>query len=74
MNATDRYLVHLEMVIWASLPEGTRLNAEEITALMAKATPEQKRAALERARTRSPLIFREEEEEIALTQNIGFSC
>ena len=69
MNATQRYLVHLEMVIWATLPEGTRLNAKQITELMAKATPEQKQAAIKRAHTRSPLIFNEEIEDVDLDAN-----
>ena len=69
MNATQRFLVHLEMVIWESLPEGTALNAKQITDLVAKATPEQKQAAIKRAHTRSPLIFNEELDDIDLDAN-----
>ena len=64
MNGTEKYLVHLEMVIWESLPEGTRLNAKQITDLMAKATSDQKQAALVRGVDRVPLIFPDDEIDI----------
>lgn len=64
MNGTQKYLVHLEMVIWDSLPEGTRLNADQITELMAKATPDQKQMALIRGMEHSPLIFPDDEIDI----------
>lgn len=72
MNATDRYLVHLEMVIWASFPKGTRLNSKQIAELMAKATPEQKQAALVRGVDHEPLIFPDEEIDVNANK-IGFS-
>lgn len=38
---------HLEQVIWQDVPEGVRLNAEQILARMAAATPDQRRRAEE---------------------------
>ena len=67
MNGTAKYLVHLEMVIWDSLPKGTRLNTHQITDLMAKATPDQKQAALVRGVDHVPLIF--PDDEIDITAN-----
>lgn len=38
---------HLERVIWQDTPEGVRLDAKKTQALMAAATPDQKRRAEE---------------------------
>lgn len=61
MNGTQKYLMHLEMIIWQTLPKGTRLTSAEVSALMAQATPEQKQAALVRGVDHAPLIFPDDE-------------
>lgn len=60
MTGTQKYLVHLETIIWQTLPEGTSLTRAEISALMSRATPEQKQAALVRGVDHAPLIFPDE--------------
>lgn len=60
MDPTIKYLCHLEMVIWDSLPEGTGLTARQTYALMAVATPEQYQAALVRGVDHAPLILPDE--------------
>ncbi len=60
MTREEKLEVHLEMVIWEGLPEGTRLNAMQITELLLRATDEQKHRAYQRALTRSPLLLDDE--------------
>jgi len=52
--------LHLEMVIFEDLPEGTRLNAEQISVLMDGATMDQVERAYQRALTRSPVLLEDE--------------
>lgn len=60
MTRDQKLAYHLEMVIWATLPEGAAMSAAEIGELIARATPDQHRAAYERARVRSPMLLPEE--------------
>jgi hypothetical protein len=57
----QKLAVHLEMIIWADLPDDTRLNAEQVTQLMAAASADQRRRAYERALVRSPLLLEDEQ-------------
>ena len=61
MTRADKLAYHLEMVIWAELPEGTRLNAMEIGQLMAMASEDQHRRAYARALIHSPLLLPDDE-------------
>ena len=60
MTREQKLRVHLEMVIFSDLPEGTRLNASQIEAYCAAATEDQKRRAFERGLAHSPLLLDEE--------------
>lgn len=60
MTRDAKLQVHLEMVIWEDQPEGTRLNAAQIQALMDAATDGQKARAYQRALVRSPLLLEDE--------------
>lgn len=60
MTREQKLAVHLEMIIWQDVREGTRLNATEVNQLMADANDEQRRRAYERALVRSPLLLADE--------------
>ncbi len=61
MTRKEKLAYHLEMVIWETVvPPGVALTAAEITTLVNKATPEQHRAAYERALIRSPTLLDDE--------------
>ena len=60
MTREEKLQVHLEMVIWRAVPEGTVLNARQIEALMAAATPEQKAAAYYRGLHHVPFLLDDE--------------
>lgn len=57
MTEDQKYQVHLEMVIWDSLPEGVAFTSIDIQKLMDRATPCQKLAARSRGLTRIPLYL-----------------
>ena len=60
MTRESKLAVHLEHIIFEDLPEGTRLNAAQIAALKADATPDQKARAFQRGLARSPLLLDDE--------------
>lgn len=60
MTRAQKLEVHLEMVMWKTVPLGTRMNAQQVQALMAQATSEQKQAAYERALVHNPLLLDDE--------------
>ena len=62
MTRADKLLVHLESIIFADLPPGTRLNARQVECYCADATEDQRRRAFERALVRVPLLVDEERE------------
>ncbi len=60
MTREMKLQVHLESVIFAGLPEGTVLNAQQLLDRIARATPEQKQLAYQRALKRVPLLLGDE--------------
>jgi hypothetical protein len=68
MTREQKLAVHLEMIIWQDLPEGTQLNAGQITELMIGASNDQRRRAYERALTHSPRLLEDEQTE---TDRVG---
>jgi hypothetical protein len=60
MTREQKLAVHLEMILWEDLPEGTRLNAAEVSQMMSTASDEQRRRAMKRALVRSPLLLDDE--------------
>jgi hypothetical protein len=61
MTRDEKLAVHLEMIIWQDLPEGTQLTADQVNQLVAAASPDQRRRAYERALARSPLLLEDEQ-------------
>ena len=60
MTRDEKLALHLEMVVWSDLPEGTRLNAQKIGALVSQATDDQRQRAYERALVTCPLLLEDE--------------
>jgi hypothetical protein len=60
MNRDQKLEVHLDWIIFHDLPEGTRLNGQQIAEHMANATMDQRERAFQRALERSPLLLDEE--------------
>lgn len=60
MTREEKLTLHLEMVIWQDLPEGTRLNAQQVTELIAQASEEQRQRAYQRALVTPPLLLDDE--------------
>lgn len=56
MTREEKLTLHLEMVIWQDLPEGTRLNARQVAELLALASDEQRQRAYQRALVTAPLL------------------
>ena len=60
MTRDQKLAVHLEMIIWLDLPEGTKLNAFDVKQLMAISTPSQRARAKARALIMSPMLVEDE--------------
>lgn len=60
MTRETKLQCHLERIIFEDLAHGTALNAKQVYALMAVATPEQKQRAFERGLQRIPLLLDDE--------------
>ena len=60
MTRDQKLAVHLEMIIWHDLPEGTTLNAADVKKLMAAAAPSQRARAKARALITSPMLVGDE--------------
>lgn len=58
MTVKMKLTVHLEHIV---MPEGVPLNATQIEQLCDRATEAQRRAAVDRARVRGPLLLPDEE-------------
>lgn len=60
MTREQKLRLHLEMIIWQDLPEGTALNAAEVDRLVDNANDDQKRRAYQRALDHSPRLLPDE--------------